>query len=668
MATDEFELPNNIKTARALYRQVQQEFYRWKQPWITQLLKNPSPSFGSAQGCYAKFKIPQDVFKTLPNPTPKFEDSGAGDFIYEWTYDGDGKPDEGRAIPVKVVAPAHPHLVAHPPYQFCTPALRSENARMIDNKDAPFIPFPEDPAFPREGYLSLFDAVQWENDQQDPDEEIIQFETVRRLHIDLGFSADLVEQILQTMGFPPLRASNESGLLWAVSQRDMLPVIWGDGLPSERKPQLPPNFPYDPVSTHPSSQIDAGMAKFCPNLNCLLLNCRIHVDSSWELRTPPVVPKQPSLTSGQLLLTSGLICGDECFRNINEDDRMSDSFADGPPDALAVLSSLVSLEPDTIPCTLAVICQMSCREVFLRRQHMIDDSKVTAPPEQTHWQRRQKAKRCDFINRSKPEDLQRACPASTQAHAPTRDATASNSRSVARGIVVVKKNVFVAGRGVILRAQGPKSAVRPVNAVEKGASAIQRSAWPAMRGGCINIFRMKLRDHLANAPMLPSNEGRSSANNQQKFVVNKSTYGLGAFAAESMFIGDTLGEYVGELIDNVNETVGHRGVVQDHSGLNYCFGMGSVDATEVTTVDAQWLGNPTRFLNDSRPNPPNCEAVEVLVNGERRLAIRAMKPVRYGDELTLSYGMRYWKEGEAQEEQNANLLEKVATITMLLHQ
>ncbi|KAJ7177701.1 hypothetical protein C8R46DRAFT_1029306 [Mycena filopes] len=582
MATDEFELPNNIKTARALYRQVQQEFYRWKQPWITQLLKNPSPSFGSAQGCYAKFKIPQDVFKTLPNPTPKFEDSGAGDFIYEWTYDGDGKPDEGRAIPVKVVAPAHPHLVAHPPYQFCTPALRSENARMIDNKDAPFIPFPEDPAFPREGYLSLFDAVQWENDQQDPDEEIIQFETVRRLHIHLGFSADLVEQILQTMGFPPLRASNESGLLWAVSQRDMLPVIWGDGLPSERKPQLPPNFPYDPVSTHPSSQIDAGMAKFCPNLNCLLLNCRIHVDSSWELRTPPVVPKQPSLTSGQLLLTSGLICGDECFRNINEDDRMSDSFADGPPDALAVLSSL--------------------------------------------------------------------------AHAPTRDATASNSRSVARGIVVVKKNcqVFVAGRGVILRAQGPKSAVRPVNAVEKGANAIQRSAWPAMRayvgtqGGCINIFRMKLRDHLANAPMLPSNEGRSSANNQQKFVVNKSTYGLGAFAAESMFIGDTLGEYVGELIDNVNETVGHRGVVQDHSGLNYCFGMGSVDATEVTTVDAQWLGNPTRFLNDSRPNPPNCEAVEVLVNGERRLAIRAMKPVRYGDELTLSYGMRYWKEGEAQ--------------------
>lgn len=44
--------------------------------------------------------------------------------------------------------------------------------------------------------------------------------------------------------------------------------------------------------------------------------------------------------------------------------------------------------------------------------------------------------------------------------------------------------------------------------------------------------------------------------------------------------------------------------------------MGGVDADETgkggepdqTTVDAQWLGNPTRFLNDSKPNKPNCVA------------------------------------------------------------
>jgi hypothetical protein len=61
-----------------------------------------------------------------------------------------------------------------------------------------------------------------------------------------------------------------------------------------------------------------------------------------------------------------------------------------------------------------------------------------------------------------------------------------------------------------------------------------------------------------------------------------------------------------------------------------------------TQVDAQWLGNPTRFLNDSRPELPNCfahggyrtrslspflltNALEVVVNGERRIVIRACK-------------------------------------------
>lgn len=50
-------------------------------------------------------------------------------------------------------------------------------------------------------------------------------------------------------------------------------------------------------------------------------------------------------------------------------------------------------------------------------------------------------------------------------------------------------------------------------------------------------------------------------NNSQNIVVMKSKYGLGAFAGEDISVGDVVGEYVGELLDNSNETLGHRCVL-----------------------------------------------------------------------------------------------------------
>ncbi|KAJ7118707.1 hypothetical protein C8R44DRAFT_181102 [Mycena epipterygia] len=85
------------------------------------------------------------------------------------------------------------------------------------------------------------------------------------------------------------------------------------------------------------------------------------------------------------------------------------------------------------------------------------------------------------------------------------------------------------------------------------------------------------------------------------YEIRRSKFGLGAFAAENISRDDVIGEYVGELLDDTGE-LKHHGVIQRHSGLNYSFDMG------FTPVDAQWIGNPTRFLNDSKPRNPNCAA------------------------------------------------------------
>ncbi|KAJ6606476.1 hypothetical protein DFH09DRAFT_1299721 [Mycena vulgaris] len=129
----------------------------------------------------------------------------------------------------------------------------------------------------------------------------------------------------------------------------------------------------------------------------------------------------------------------------------------------------------------------------------------------------------------------------------------------------------------------------------------------------------------------------------KRFIIHRSNHGLGAFAAQKIAAGDPIGEYVGELFEDVE----HKEQTLKHSGLNYIFGLKETRAV----VDGQFLGNPTHFLNDSvhvHPNgpkskPANCMAREGLVNGDRRLIILAGKNIKKGEELFLDYGEKYWE-------------------------
>ncbi|KAJ7658348.1 hypothetical protein DFH06DRAFT_990479 [Mycena polygramma] len=298
------------------------------------------------------FQIP--VLEPLPNLEP--------DTVLFEDYDADGKlMGPATAIPLHT-AEAAQSFPPHPPYQFCTPVSRSHTARMIDNQTAPFIPYPEDASFPREEYLKEFQGVQWVLDQQDPDgkysfTEVIQFETVRRLHLDHGLSVERIDHLLNAYtSFRSLRLSNESGLLWDVSQRDLPPVIWADG--SSLSP-LPLNFlPTLPDPHNLFSQINNGILKFCPNLNCLTHNCRVH--GTYNSQT---WPKEPRHTSQDLHAQAENPCENQCFLLLAEEDMDVDDHMSA--NCLELLQSMLKLEPDMLPCDLAVICKIECRRVSL---------------------------------------------------------------------------------------------------------------------------------------------------------------------------------------------------------------------------------------------------------------------------------------------------------------
>ncbi|KAJ6497191.1 hypothetical protein C8R47DRAFT_1212725 [Mycena vitilis] len=204
----------DLECAQTVYAAVKNEFYAWKTEHTAQVfsrIATRDPPFVS--GAMESFFLP--VLEPLSNSEL--------DIVLFEDYDADGKLVEpATAIPLQT-AEAAQSFPPHPPYQFCTPVSRSHTARMIDNQSAAFIPYPEDASFPREDYLKEFQGFQWILDQQDPDKEVIQFETVRRLHLNHGFSVEHIDHLITAYtSLRSLRLSNESGLLWDVSQRAVI--------------------------------------------------------------------------------------------------------------------------------------------------------------------------------------------------------------------------------------------------------------------------------------------------------------------------------------------------------------------------------------------------------------------------------------------------------------
>ncbi|KAJ7837016.1 hypothetical protein B0H14DRAFT_2792534 [Mycena olivaceomarginata] len=614
-------LQRAIDTYNDVYENVQKEFYAWKGAYAVEILAGladpDSPELSSAK----QFRMPRACFQPVPHASNP-------DVMYVEDYD-DGMIVMSEALPSIVFNLEYPDFPPHPPYQYCTPASRNENTDLLNNKRAPFVPFPEDTAF-RYKYLRCFKKRdQWRADQCDPDEEVMQYE------VD-------IDVMLRACGQTPLRPSNETGLLWNVSQRDLPQIVWGDRLSSSSKPQLPPHFAQNfPEPDDIFEQINRGMEKFCPNLNCITHNCHVHVDYQWDvLRTPPIEPKEPRCTSNKLREMTELSCGNECFLDTSEED-MEDAD-DVPLSDQRVLHGLLKIEPDMLPCHLAVICRMTCRIAFaLRKQNIDDEDLVLEVSSRRRSKKKARLNFCTFLLPIKIDALityfsRRASPT----HLNCRTTPCAHTGPCSSAACGCFKSKRYCERNC--RCEG--------NCARR---------WPGCNSSCrqnlncSNRTRRKCKCRLAGRECDPEKctmchardthtrckNVRLQLGRCKRFEVKSSTYGLGAFASEKIRADDCIGEYVGELVDDVVE---HRDIIRRYSGLNYCFGMLG------TTIDSHWFGNPTRFLNDSKPKPPNCAALETLVNGDRRIVIFALEDIRKGTELTLDYGPGYWgKEDQA---------------------
>ena len=110
-------------------------------------------------------------------------------------------------------------------------------------------------------------------------------------------------------------------------------------------------------------------------------------------------------------------------------------------------------------------------------------------------------------------------------------------------------------------------------------------------------------------------------------VRRSGVHGKGVFALQDIAEGETIIEYVGEVItwDEAQDRHPH-----DPSDPNHTFYF-HVDEDRV--IDALYGGNSSRWINHSCD--PNCEA-EVE---DGRVFIRALRNIRAGEELFYDYGL-----------------------------
>lgn len=105
--------------------------------------------------------------------------------------------------------------------------------------------------------------------------------------------------------------------------------------------------------------------------------------------------------------------------------------------------------------------------------------------------------------------------------------------------------------------------------------------------------------------------------------VRKSSAGLGLFAGEDIDTGQLIIEYTGDRITPKEA---------DRRGGRYLF-----NVTEKLVIDGTKRDNTARYINHSCD--PNTEAEHEVT--EDRIYMRAKRPIKKGEEITIDYGEDY---------------------------
>lgn len=105
--------------------------------------------------------------------------------------------------------------------------------------------------------------------------------------------------------------------------------------------------------------------------------------------------------------------------------------------------------------------------------------------------------------------------------------------------------------------------------------------------------------------------------------------GYAVFARKNFNSGDVIGFYAGKLThrsNNPNYTVEFCDPLYE----NYC-------------IDAQTMGNPTRFFNHAEEEDANVKLIEYYYKGIPYIMLVAKKEIEAEDQFLFDYGEEYWK-------------------------
>ncbi|EIN12427.1 hypothetical protein PUNSTDRAFT_124288 [Punctularia strigosozonata HHB-11173 SS5] len=464
-----------------------------------------------------------------------------------------------------------------------------------------FIPYADDPDFEQEAYVSVFPKLLWMDDMIDPDHEIIQYETLRRLVLRHRLSMDTVDEagIL-----PPLRSNAEGGLLWDVSQRDLLP--WpGDPV----FPDAPlPARTYFPDAMDLPGRTEWLRRHFCPNLNCLQFRCLTHVDTGFDPRV-----KKPTITNAMWLERAPDMesCGSECFALRTFDPETMARTRIYPDDHI-----LAGMEDGLLVDGRGRTNQMYGPVDVVRAYPWSNESRFSGKTGTLVM--------CNHPGLRCKDDAQEII---LKHDASTKDYAAS------RTIV----NVEGGGRAVHVGERAKKmaktrschaSTIAPAPVTKRAWNVTQRCASPAIVG------YWELRPD--------SDRGRHCQNSniqrqiQEPLCIKPGLYGLGAFSTSAIPKGRFLGEYTGDLANPAEQE--EAAEILEKYGMNYKFSL----TEDRHTVDAATVGNETRFLNHRSKNPDVVARI-VLVNNVLRIGFFAERNIKAGKELFLDYGEGFFK-------------------------
>ena len=132
---------------------------------------------------------------------------------------------------------------------------------------------------------------------------------------------------------------------------------------------------------------------------------------------------------------------------------------------------------------------------------------------------------------------------------------------------------------------------------------------------------------LVSSPRRSTHKPAAAPSGKRIQVRRSGVHGKGVFALQDLAEGETLIEYVGEVISWDEAQDRHPHDPQDPNHTFY------FHVNEDRVIDALFGGNSSRWINHSCK--PNCEADEE----NDRIFIKALRNIKAGEELNYDYGL-----------------------------